>query len=119
MYDDTHAIIEMEKTCPEQEKDKFGYATHSVYMAKGKFVLPPDLLRTALHNSSTAWSTCEHNTNNCRRELPYCSCPLCQSFSCHKSMASLSIQAGHILKCFLVTASLQQEVWGNEQDLIS
>lgn len=119
MCDDIDTIIEMEKPHPEREKDEFGYATHSVYKAKGKFVLPPDFLRTALHNTSTAWPTCEHNINNSRRELSYCSCPLCQSFSRHKSMASLFIQAGQILKCFLVTVGSEQKVQGNEQNLIS
>lgn len=92
---------------------------HTLYIAKGKFVLPPDFLRIALHSTSTAWFACEHNINNSQRELSYCSCPVCQGYSHHKSMASLLIQAGHILNFFLVTVSLEQEVQGNEQNLTS
>lgn len=118
MCDNIDTITEMEKTSLKQ-KDKFSYATHSVYTAKEKFVLPPDFLRIALHNTSTAWSACEHNISNSQRELSYCSCPLCQGFSHHKSMVSFLIQAGHILKCFPVTVYLEQEVQGNEQNLTS
>lgn len=66
MYDDIDIIIEMEKNVQNRRKT-FGYATLPVYTAKGKFAFPPDFLRTALHNTSTARPTCEHNVSNSQR----------------------------------------------------
>lgn len=118
MCDDIDTIIEMEKKIPNSRKTS-SVMQHTPYTAKGKSVLPPDFLRIALHNTSTAQFACEHNIKNSQRELPYCSCPVYQGFSHHKSMASLLIQAGLILKCFLVTVYLEQEIQGNNHNLTS